>query len=104
MIEQCYKRSKTVINPIIDWTDGEVWEFIREYKIPYCELYDKGWKRIGCIGCPMASNNGEQLDKYPKYKQAYIRAFDRMLKQINEIRNTDWKTGEDVYNWWINFK
>ena len=100
LIEQCYQRSKVVINPIIDWADDEVWEFIHEYQVPYCELYDKGCKRLGCIGCPMSTHQAEELEKYPKYKQAYIRAFQRMIDQFD--KPTQWKTGEDVYNWWIN--
>lgn len=28
------------INPILEWKYNEVWEFIREYKIPYCDLYN----------------------------------------------------------------
>ena len=99
MVEQCYQRNKVVINPIIDWTDEEVWEFIHEYDIPYCELYDKGYKRLGCIGCPMGTRQSEELEKYPKYKQAYIHAFDRMLNNLDGSQ--EWKNGEDVYNWWI---
>ena len=99
LIEQCYQRNKTVINPIIDWTNEDVWEFIHEYEVPYCKLYDEGYKRLGCIGCPMSSHHGEEFERYPKYKQAYIRAFDRMLGNLE--RETDWKTGEEVYNWWV---
>lgn len=101
MIDTCYKRRKTVLNPIIDWTDEEVWEFIKEYEIPYCELYDKGFKRIGCIGCPMGTNQLVELKQYPKYKQAYLSAFERMLKvRRAEGRETQWKTATDVMNWW----
>lgn len=53
-LEWCYQRNKTVINPIIDWTDDEVWEFIKEFNVPYCKLYDQGHKRLGCIACPMS--------------------------------------------------
>lgn len=99
MIEQCYQRNKTVINPIIDWTDEDVWEFIREYEVPYCKLYNEGYKRLGCIGCPISTHQEDELEKYPKYKQAYIRAFQRMLDQFD--KPAKWKTGEDVYKWWI---
>jgi phosphoadenosine phosphosulfate reductase len=34
------------LHPIIDWTDSDVWEFIHLYKLPYCSLYDEGFKRI----------------------------------------------------------
>lgn len=52
-VELCYRTNKTIVNRIIDWTDEDVWEFLRAYKIPYCELYNEGFKRLGCIGCPL---------------------------------------------------
>lgn len=100
LVEQCYKLSKTVINPIIDWTDADVWEFIREYNVRYCCLYDQGYKRLGCIGCPMGKQ-AEDFEKYPKYKRAYIRAFQRMLDGFDINRTTSWKSGEDVFSWWL---
>lgn len=81
-VELCYRTRKTLINPIIDWTDEEVWEFLNEIvKVPHCSLYDEGFKRLGCIGCPLASDNArkKEFERYPKYKQAYIRAMQRMV-------------------------
>ena len=43
MVEMCYRTHKTLVNPIIDWTDEDVWEFIRLCNVPYCELYDCGF-------------------------------------------------------------
>ena len=104
MVEQCYKQTKTVLNPIIDWTDAEVWEFIKEYKIKYCKLYDDGYKRLGCIGCPMGTSEHrrEELERYPKYKQAYIKAFDRMIEERTGggYKTDDWTTGADVLQWY----
>lgn len=54
-LENCTIKAKIVCNPIIDWYDSDVWDFIKENNMPYCELYDKGYKRIGCIGCPMST-------------------------------------------------
>lgn len=105
MIEQCYKQTKTVVNPIIDWTDEDVWEFIHEYNIPYCKLYDEGYTRLGCIGCPMGTveHRKEEFERYPKYKQAYIRAFDRMVKArkwggYKQIQ----QSGEEAMMWYLN--
>lgn len=113
LVEQCYKRHKTTLNPIIDWTDRDVWEFIRAHKIPYCELYDEGHTRLGCIGCPIASKNGRERDflRWPKYKDAYMRAFDRMLERRRE-KNKPFRargniledaTATDVFNWWMEY-
>ncbi len=104
MVESCYKqKGKTYIHPIIDWTDSDVWEYIRRENIKYCKLYDEGFERLGCIGCPMAGKKGREMEfeRYPKYKQAYIRAFQRMLDGYDKESN--WKTGEDVFNWWMEY-
>lgn len=104
MVEQCYRLSKTVINPIIDWLDSEVWEFIHEYKIPYCKLYDEGFHRLGCVGCPMATKDKRQMefDRWPKFKELYIKAFDKAVKRMHERgRETEWETGTDMFNWWM---
>lgn len=102
MFRICPTKSSNILNPIIDWTTEEVWEFIHAYNIPYCKLYDEGYTRLGCIGCPMSSNAKEELERFPKYKRAYIKAFERML-EVNKAKGkeTEWKTGEDVMNWWL---
>lgn len=101
-VEHCYRTSKTRVNPIVDWEDEDVWEFIHAYNVPYCELYDEGFKRLGCIGCPMNSHQNEEFEMYPKYKEAYLRAFDRMLKELPDT--VQWKTAEDVMDWWLGKK
>ena len=82
MVRYCMQSKGFILNPIIDWTTDEVWEFIHRYNIPYCELYDQGFKRLGCIGCPMATPKEKEREfkRYPKFKEAYIRAFDRMIQ------------------------
>ena len=105
LIHICRVHSQRILNPIIDWTTAEVWEFIKKYNVSYCKLYDEGYTRLGCIGCPMAANQREELEKYPKFRQAYIRAFDRMLEARKENGlETQWKNGEEVMAWWLKDK
>ena len=104
VIENCVMESKHIINPIVNWTDEDVWEFIHRHKIQYCKLYDEGFKRLGCIGCPMSSVPGRlhEFQRWPKYYQAYLRAFDRMLQARRESgKETRWATAQDVMDWWI---
>lgn len=102
MIHICQMKAQRILNPIIDWSDEDVWEFIRRFNLPYCKLYDEGFKRLGCIGCPMGSRQEEELERYPKFKQAYLRAFDKMLHNGKVDLSKGWKTAEDVMEWWIN--
>ena len=105
MVEQCYRTQKTLVNPIIDWEDDEVWEFLNDVvKVPHCCLYDEGFARIGCIGCPLAGQKQqrEQFKRYPKYREIYVRAFGRMIKKRKEDGlPTTWETAEDVMSWWV---
>lgn len=129
IVEMCYKTHTTMVNPIIDWTDEEVWEFIHEYKVPYCKLYDEGFKRLGCIGCPMGSVKQRlyEFERYPKYKNLYLLAFQKMIEnrggyctdkdrhttdsrgsnewvpdgEVSARRNFDDTNPEEWFNWWI---
>ncbi len=101
-VEHCHRTTKTTLNPIIDWEDEDVWEFIKTENIPYCGLYDCGYKRLGCVGCPMNNNAEDELKRYPKIRAAYIRAFNRMLAaRENDGLETQWNTPEDVMSWWL---
>lgn len=105
IIEQCYRTSKTLINPIIDWTDADIWEFSRAENIRQSELYVENggkYRRLGCILCPMATckEREKEARDYPQIKEAYIRAFQKML-DLNKDINYRWKTGEEVYEWWL---
>lgn len=102
VVDFCIKQRKTVVNPIIDWTDDDIWEFIEEYKARYCSLYDEGFRRLGCIGCPLAGAKAQmkEFERWPKYKTLYIMAFDKMIEQNHECMKS-WKTGQDVFGWWV---
>ncbi len=47
------------INPLIHWSEAEVWDFIRQHNIPYNKLHDKGFPSIGCSPCTRAIKPGE---------------------------------------------
>ena len=103
MVETCYRTRQTTVNPIIDWTDAEVWEFIHEYNVPYCSLYDQDYKRLGCIGCPLAGVEMQkrEFERYPKYYNLYLKAFDNMVELLNDKGRCSWRTGQDAMNWWL---
>jgi len=49
------------LNPLINWTEKQVWDYIRENNIPYNILHDKGFPSIGCQPCTRAVEPGEDI-------------------------------------------
>lgn len=92
------------VSPIIDWTDEDVWQYIKQFNLPYCSLYDQGYKRIGCILCPFSSGDAlrRDIEHYPKIVEAYRRAANRYIKrQQEESGVVKFKDGDEYFNWWI---
>ena len=49
------------VNPLIAWTEQQVWDYIREHHVPYNKLHDRGYPSIGCEPCTRAVKPGEDV-------------------------------------------
>ena len=49
------------INPLLEWSDGQVWDYIRKNDVPYNKLHDLGYPSIGCAPCTRAVKPGEDI-------------------------------------------
>jgi phosphoadenosine phosphosulfate reductase len=97
---------ETVCNPIYKFTEADVWAYVREHNIEMNPLYAKGYKRVGCVGCPLAGSKKmkKEFMDYPAYRMNYVRAFDKMIERRKEKClpcDQKFKNGETVYKWWI---
>jgi phosphoadenosine phosphosulfate reductase len=104
MTEHCLKRTSiTYLNPIIDWSDQDVWDYIHGNNLPYCDLYDCGFKRLGCLLCPSSTTTQmkKEADMYPRFKALYIKAFQKAVDNPNRKRPSGQRTGQEMYDWWI---
>lgn len=103
------KAKKFFVRPIIDWTGGEVWEYIKENNLPYCNLYDLGFHRIGCVLCPFSRDIKRDMYYFPKIVNNWRRACDRIMeKRIREgkpnklgFNKLGFKNGTELFNWWV---
>lgn len=74
-------KDSILVSPIIDWSERDVWEFLNKVvEVPHCELYDKGYNRIGCIMCPMSTyrQKVKECNDFPHVKKKWIDAIKRM--------------------------
>lgn len=106
-VEQCYRTHKTLINPIVDWSTEDVWEYLNDVaKVPHCSLYDEGFERLGCIGCPLAGPKKQRknFERWPKYYDNYLRAFARMVERQQPNKTRKYTDAQAVMDWWLNEK
>lgn len=108
LFESCQLKGARVVNPIIDWKTEDVLDYIASEHICMNPLYECGFHRVGCIGCPLGGKASmkREFAMYPKYKAAYIRAFGRMMeerKRRGKLKDgMQWgMDGVDVFHWWM---
>ena len=91
-------KESLLISPIIYWTEQDVWEFLNDVvRVPHCSLYDEGWHRIGCIGCPMSSYKQKTLEneRYPHVKRGWIKAIKAIRRGVFKREYIWWNVRKD---------
>ena len=96
--------------PIAYWTTADVWAFHALRNLPHCCLYDEGFERLGCIGCPMAGPEGQrkEFERWPKYEKMWRRAFDQFWNQWHGVPTLkgkrrffeDMGSAQGLWDWW----
>lgn len=104
LFETCALSGQRVVNPILDWTNDDIWEYIKSKNIPYNDLYNKGFKRVGCIGCPLSrkADRIRYFDLFPGYKRAYVNAIGRGLVRAKaQGVEQPWGDAESIFRRWV---
>jgi phosphoadenosine phosphosulfate reductase len=115
MVTAHRKTGDFAISPILNWLDRDVWDFIRIHKLPYCSLYDDGFKRLGCIGCPMGreASRIKEFNRWPQYEKKWKRSFQRIWDRRTGSKQRDgciwfgdayFKNWEEMWGWWLSDK
>jgi phosphoadenosine phosphosulfate reductase len=115
MIEKAIDNAKIAVHPIIEWEDDDIWSYIKDNGLLYNPLYDEGFKRIGCIGCPLAGGRQmrRQFERYPKFEKLYRRACQSLLDTLKAKGKTYYltkehdveaKNGDEIFECWLNMR
>ena len=99
-ITHCSTKSAVVVSPLFNWLDRVLWNFIHDRKLPYCELYDQGYIRLGCVMCPMAGEKQRRAEKgrWPGYYKLCLRAAQKLL---DKGKLTNYESAEAIMEWWL---
>ena len=103
IIAPCQTKAEIRIHPIVDWTNADVWSYLRDAKAEVNPVYEMGFSRCGCIGCPMASKGRyTEFKVWPAFERLYRHAFDRMLKALKAAgKHCLWRDSDEVFRWWM---
>lgn len=98
LFEQCQMKGVRVLNPIIDWSDSDVWDYLHSRGIEGNPLYKEGWTRIGCVGCPLAGKRARELSfaRYPKLYKAWADSVAYVIARRKEMGNPMVLAGKEV--------
>uniref|UniRef100_A0A6M3IYK4 Putative phosphoadenosine phosphosulfate n=2 Tax=viral metagenome TaxID=1070528 RepID=A0A6M3IYK4_9ZZZZ len=104
---------KTFIRPILDFDNSDIWQYIRENNLPYCSLYDDGFKRLGCVLCPFTREPEREMQYFPKITKLWLLACNRIVEATkargyktltgNPVKNR-FEAGQELFDWWIKRK
>lgn len=103
--ETCYADNERRVNPIIYWSDADIWEYSHDVGLEQCSLYNEGFKRLGCIGCPMARKQGrfEEFARYPGIERLWRNAFDDMYRiRVEQGKVVMQASGAEWFEQWMN--
>ena len=102
-VEVCrHDPSQRLLNPIYDWSEDDVWAYIRKYNLEVPPVYSADVRRVGCIGCPLSHRQSKELALYPKIAELYRRAACRYVEHRKAIgKPTNWESGDQYYKWWV---
>lgn len=108
-------KDKIMLNPIIEWSDSDVWIFLNDVvRVPHCELYDQGITRIGCIGCPMATPKVKRaaFKRWPYVREKWIQTIQTIQTQCVQgnklgdkispyVGGDSRSIAEAYFDWWL---
>lgn len=100
-------KKKSFVHPIFMWSANDIWQYIHEQGLPYCSLYDEGWNRLGCVGCPMASpkEREREFKRWPGIERAYRAACDKAFRRRVLLgKESNWANGQEMFDWWMERK
>lgn len=97
---QCVRgNDKFMVYPLLEWTEDDVWEFLRERELPVNPCYENH-KRVGCVFCPFAKRKEMRAycETHPRLKDSLMHAIERYMERIGGRGKLP--TAEDYFEWW----
>lgn len=101
VLEPCFEvGGRGYVNPLVDWTDDDIWEYIEARDLTTCSLYREGFERIGCVLCPNSRQVDRDIARFPKIAGAWRRAAYRYWEKGTKSARR-FPSPDAFWYWWI---
>ena len=103
-----HRRSRRVhVRPLSNWDAESLWDFIHIEKLVYPNLYDEGFHRLGCVGCPLATrySREREMNRWPYIGEKWVALAKHYYLSRNKTQKWDnFESFEEFFNVWMNGK
>lgn len=69
-------------NPIMFWRRKDIWQYIRDNNIPYCDIYDKGYSSTGCVFCAFGAHMEKEPNRFQLLKQTHPKLWKYCMDEL----------------------
>lgn len=76
-----YDVKRPISKPLLRWNEADIWKYIREFNVSYCEAYDNGWERTGCVFC-MYGIHKDNPNRFQMIKQTHPKLYDYCINKL----------------------
>jgi len=78
----CNNFKKGISNPIAFWTEQDIWDYIKEFNLPYCSIYDTGVRRTGCMFCMFGIHLEAKPNRFELMKRTHTQLYNYCIKKL----------------------
>lgn len=77
-----FDSKRPISQPMGFWTEKDILEYIDKYKIDICNIYEKGYKRTGCMYCMFGCNTKDHRDKFDRMKNTHPAIYSYCMNSL----------------------
>jgi 3'-phosphoadenosine 5'-phosphosulfate sulfotransferase (PAPS reductase)/FAD synthetase len=77
-----FSAKRQISNPMSFWTEANVWQYIKQNNVEYCEIYDMGYQRTGCIFCAFGCHLEREPNKFQLLQQTHPKLWSYCMDKL----------------------
>lgn len=77
-----FSAKRPISHPLIFWQEQDIWDYIKLHNVPYCDIYDKGFERTGCMFCMFGAQNAKD-PRFQLISKHFPKIHDYCMNKLN---------------------